>query len=89
MVQWLRICLPGASLLAQTVEESACLHREHWFNPWSGKIPHATGQLSPCATTTDEARVPGACALSVTREAPTMSSPRTTTRESPHATGSK
>ena len=24
-----------------------------WFNPWSGKIPHAPGQLSPCATTTE------------------------------------
>ena len=23
------------------------------FNPWSGKIPHATEQLSPCATTTE------------------------------------
>ena len=21
------------------------------FNPWSGKIPHALGQLSPCTTT--------------------------------------
>ena len=23
----------------------------HWFDPWSGKIPHATEQLSPCTTT--------------------------------------
>ena len=23
----------------------------HWFNPWSGKIPQATEQLSPWATT--------------------------------------
>ena len=23
------------------------------FNPWSGKIPHAAEQLSPCATTTE------------------------------------
>ena len=30
--------------------------------PWSGKIPHATEQLSPCATTT-EAQAPRACAL--------------------------
>ena len=29
--------------------------------PWSGKIPHAAEQLSPCATTT-EARVPRTCA---------------------------
>ena len=27
--------------------------REHRFNPWSGKIPHALEQLSPCATTTE------------------------------------
>ena len=25
----------------------------HRFNPWSGKIPHAMEQLSPCATTTE------------------------------------
>ena len=23
------------------------------FNPWSGKIPHAEEQLSPCATSTE------------------------------------
>ena len=23
----------------------------HWFNPWSGKIPHAAEQLSPCTPT--------------------------------------
>ena len=25
------------------------------FEPWSGKIPHAAEQLSPCATTTEPA----------------------------------
>ena len=25
----------------------------HRFDPWSGKIPHALGQLSPCITTTE------------------------------------
>ena len=25
------------------------------FEPWSGKIPHAVEQLSPCATTTEPA----------------------------------
>ena len=25
----------------------------HGFEPWSGKIPHAAEQLSPCATTTE------------------------------------
>ena len=27
----------------------------HGFKPWSGKIPHATEQLSPCATATEPA----------------------------------
>ena len=31
------------------------------MDSWSGKIPYAVEQLSPCATTT-EARVPRACA---------------------------
>ena len=26
---------------------------DHRFDPWSGKIPHATEQLSPSATTTE------------------------------------
>ena len=42
--------------------KSSCQYREPRFNPWSGKIPHATGQLSSCASTT-EARAPRACAL--------------------------
>ena len=25
--------------------------RGHGFNPWSRRIPHATGQLSPCTAT--------------------------------------
>ena len=33
--------------------ESACQCRGHGFEPWSGKIPHSTEQLSPCATTTE------------------------------------
>ena len=35
--------------------ESACQGRGHGFEPWSGKIPHAAEQLSPCATTTEPA----------------------------------
>ena len=31
--------------------ESACHHRGHRFDLWSGKIPHASEQLSLCATT--------------------------------------
>ena len=34
-------------------KESACQCRRHRFDPWSGKIPHAMEQLSPCATTTE------------------------------------
>ena len=37
--------------------ESACQCRGHGFEPWSGKIPHATEQLSPWATTTEPARL--------------------------------
>ena len=33
--------------------ESACQCRRHGFEPWSGNIPHAAEQLSPCATTTE------------------------------------
>ena len=40
VVQWLRICLPMQGT---------------WVKPWSGKIPHAADQLSPCATTTETA----------------------------------
>ena len=28
---------------------------DHGFEPWSRKIPHAAGQLSPCATATEPA----------------------------------
>ena len=36
VVQWIRMC---------------CLCRCNMFDPLSGMIPHATGQLSLCATT--------------------------------------
>ena len=36
-------------------EKSTCQYRGHGFNPWSGKIPHATGQLSLCTTNTESA----------------------------------
>ena len=32
-------------------EESAFQNRGHGFDPLPGKIPHATEQLNPCATT--------------------------------------
>ena len=37
--------------------ESACQCRGHGFEPWSGKIPHATEQLGPWATTTEPERL--------------------------------
>ena len=37
--------------------ESACQCRGHGFEPWSGMIPHAAEQLSPCTTTTEPARL--------------------------------
>ena len=40
VAQWLRVRLPVQG---------------HGFEPWSGKIPHAMEQLSPCATTTEPA----------------------------------
>ena len=33
-------------------KESTCQCRRNGFDPWSRKIPHATEQLNPCATTT-------------------------------------
>ena len=42
-------------------KKSACQCRRHGFDPWSRKIPHAAGQLGPCATTT-ETHTPKACA---------------------------
>ena len=35
--------------------ESACQCRGHGFEPWSGKIPHGTEQLSLCTTATKPA----------------------------------
>ena len=34
-------------------EESACQCRGHGFDPWSGKIPQAAEQQSPCTTPTE------------------------------------
>ena len=42
--------------------ESACQWSGHGFHPLSQRIPHASGQLSPCATTTEPAS-PGTHAL--------------------------
>jgi len=43
-------------------------HKGHLFNPWSGKIPPALEQLSPCTTTTEPAlQGPGAAATAAHR----------------------
>ena len=34
-------------------QEFACQCRGHGFEPWSGKIPRAVEQQSPCTTTTE------------------------------------
>ena len=34
-------------------KESSCQCRRHRFNPWFGKTPQATEQLSQCVTTTE------------------------------------
>ena len=68
--------------------ESACWCRGPGFEPWSGKIPHATEQLSPCATTTEPARhnywSPHAKSpCSTPGESTTMRSTRTAMKSSP------
>ena len=50
----------GVSMVVQRLR--ICLPRGHGFDPLSGKIPHATGQLSP-GTTTTEPKHPRACSL--------------------------
>ena len=42
-------------------KESACQCRRHESDPWSRKIPHAEGQLSPCATATEPVLKPRGC----------------------------
>ena len=42
-------------------KEPSCQCRRHGFDPWSGKIPHVTEQLSPSATTIEPVlKSPGA-----------------------------
>ena len=35
------------------VKKSTLMCRGHWINLWSGKVPHAAEQLSPCFTATE------------------------------------
>ena len=46
------------------VVESTCQGKRRGFDPWSGRIPHALGQLSLCATTPEPVPYsPGAAAM--------------------------
>ena len=55
----------------------------HWFNPWSGKIPHTWEQLSNCATNTEALVCPRACARN--KRSRRMRSPWTTAGSWPHS----
>ena len=62
-------------------KESACQCRRHGFDPQSGKLPCAE-QSSPCATSSELVFYsPG----TATREATTVRSPHTTTKEEPRS----
>jgi len=49
LLKWNIMRLPWRS----NGKESACQCRGHGFDPWSRKLPHAAGQLSLCATTSE------------------------------------
>jgi hypothetical protein len=57
----------------------------HRFDPWPGKIPHSTGQLSLCTT----AKPALWSSYSATREATTVRGLSATTRQSPSAVKNK
>ena len=44
--------LPGGSVV-----KNACQCKGHRFDPWPRKIPHASEQLRPHATTTEPVRL--------------------------------
>ena len=75
-------------------KESACQCRRHEFDPWSGKIPHAKGQLSLHTIATEPVLYSLGAATTesmhsneslswATREAPARRSSFSTTREKP------
>ena len=63
----------------------ACQCRGHHFDPWSGKIPRAAGQLSPCETTTEPSRLNYWSRCSTTGEATAMRRPCNTMKGSPRS----
>ena len=75
-------------------KEFTCQCRRWGFHPWSGKIPHATEQLSLCIATTEPAgcnywstclRAP----CSATKEAAEIRSLCATTREEPQLSATR
>ena len=42
---------------SRVVEKSTCQCRGGWFDPWLGKIPHASGRLSRSAVTVKPSRL--------------------------------
>ena len=54
IINHIRVYAPGLPWWLSG-KESACQCRRHGFNPWSGKIPHDVGQLSPCTETAEPA----------------------------------
>ena len=45
-----RLRLPGCPVVRSPLPVKGM---GHVFSPWFGKIPHASGQLGPCTTTTE------------------------------------
>lgn len=76
---YLKSCSLGLTWWS-TSWKSACQCQGHEFDPWSGMIPYATGQLSLCATATKSAlwRL-----CSATKEVTIVRGLHNTTRESP------
>ena len=60
-------------------EEVTCQCWRHGFHPWVRKIPHASEQLSPCATTTE----PVFWSLGTTTPEPTHAKARAQQQEKP------
>ena len=64
--------------------ESTCQCRGHGFNPWSGKISNAMGQLSPCTTTAEPAPQSPHILRAHTSQSPCSAIREATTVRSPH-----
>ena len=72
MVQWLRICLPMKGIQVRSL---ICM--------WPGKIPHAAGQPSPCATSTKACTLQSPCATTTEALEPMLCNKRSHCNEKP------